>query len=90
MSRCHALLVLHLQIGTLVDEELAHLVATRLDGVVKRPLVLCVYNIKVGTQVNELLDCLDVTLANGIVDSCLAVLVLSVQVLAAQRDEVID
>ena len=50
MCRRHSFLVLHLKVGTLVDEEFAHFVAPVLDGIVKRPLVLRIDNVKVGTQ----------------------------------------
>ena len=48
MSRGHPLLVLGLEVGALVDEELNHLITSVLDRVVDRPLILCVYDIEIG------------------------------------------
>ena len=51
MGRSHALLVLHLQVGTLIDEEFDHLKSVSLDRIVDWPLILSVCDIQLRAQV---------------------------------------
>ncbi len=89
VSRSHALLVLHLQIGSFIHEEFDHLKSVGLDSIVDCSLVFSVSNVKLGAQVDQVLHYLDMTLSDGVVDGRLAILILSVQhIWAALLDKV--
>ncbi len=89
VSWSHALLVLHLQIGSLIDEEFDHLKSVGLDSIVDCPLVFSVGNVQLGAQVDQVLHYLDMTLPDGVVDGRLAILVLSVEhIWAALLDKI--
>ena len=89
VSRSHALLVLHLQIGSLIDEEFDHLESVGLDSIVDCPLVFSVGNVQLGAQVDQVLHYPDMTLPDGVVNGRLAILILSVEpIWAALLDKV--
>ena len=90
MSWCHALLVLHAEIGSLIEQELAHLVPALLDGVVNRPLALGISNIVIGSEFDQLLYSLDVAFSHSIVDRCLSILVLPIHMVSSFTAKVID
>ena len=79
MGRSHALLVLHLQVGTLIDEEFDHLKSVSLDRIVDWPLILSVCDIQRRAQVEQMLHDPDMTLSYSVVDGGLPVLILSIE-----------
>ena len=81
--RSHPLLILLIQIGTFVDEELDHLEPIAGNGIVDWTLVLGVELIEDCAVVNEELGHFDVTLSHGVVNRSLTVLVLPVHILSA-------
>ena len=76
----HALLVLKLEVGALVDQELDDVVLVLLDSVVDGSLVFRVRVVKFSSKVNEMLGRSDVALSDSVIDGRLAILVLSVHV----------
>lgn len=90
VGRCHALLIFHLEVSAFVDQELAHFVAAILNCIIQRSLVFCVHDIKICSEFNKMLHCLNVTFSHSVVDCRLPIFVLSIQVIAAQLDEVVN
>lgn len=86
----HALLVLHLQVGALTDEELAHLEAILLDSVVNRPLVLSIDHVGVSSIAYQLLNSLNPAFSDGIVDWSLAIFVLSIDLISTFCAQVVN
>lgn len=78
MSRCHSLLVFHLEIGSLLNQEKTHVEAICLDCIVDGPLILGVSDVCISSEADELLDSLDVTFTNSIIDRGLTILVLTI------------
>lgn len=83
MSRSHAFLVDHLQVGAIGDEELAHFEAILVNCVVNGPLILGVDHIRIGSKTDQLLDRLYSSLANSIVYWCLPIFVLLIDLIAS-------
>ena len=82
--------VLHLQVGTLVNQKLDHFVAISIDGVIDWPLILGVSVVETGPEVDKLLCRANVTFSNRVVYRCLAVLVLPVDDVSTLRAQEID
>lgn len=78
MGCCEALLVSLLQVHTLVDEELDHLVATRFDGVEYGSLAIVVDDVERSLVVNEELRGGNVTFSDAVENRCLAVFIYMV------------
>ena len=72
------LLVLHLEVSALVDQELDHFKAIVVDTIVYRPLILCILVIEACAQVNELLYGAYMPLSYCVVDAGLAILILPI------------
>ena len=88
-GRADAFLVLTLDIGTLVDEELDHLVAILRDSVVDRTLVLRISLVYERAQIDEQLRRCDVPFSDGVVNWRLSILVLPVDVVFAFLNKVL-
>ena len=86
----HALLVLHLQVGALTYEELAHFEAILLDGVVNRPLILRIDHVGVSSIAYQLLNSLDPAFSDSIVDWSLAIFVLSIDLVSTFCAQVVN
>ena len=78
VCRRHILLVFSLQIHSLLDEEVHHVILIPLDGIVDRSLVLEVSQVMIGPSVDQVLGDLDLAFPHTVVKWCLSILVLPI------------
>ena len=76
----HVLLVLRLEVGSLLNEEVYHIILVVLDGIIDWPFVLGIRDVKLRSIVNEELSHTNQTLSYTVVNGGLSVLILPIEI----------
>ena len=78
VCRCHVLLVFSLEVHTLLDQEVNHVILVSLDGIVDRSLSLEIWQVMVSPPVDQELGDLDLAFPHTVVQWSLPIFVLSI------------